>query len=141
MATFAELMKAADNDGVTRSFLANEENFRVLKDLEAKNLIVPVVGNFGGTKALRAVGKYVRDHGATVSAFYLSNVEQYLYQDNLAGAFCANVATMPLDGGSTFIRSSQGGGRGGLMSFLGSMQEETKNCGPLASPAAGPMRQ
>jgi hypothetical protein len=141
MATFAELMKAADNDGVMRSFLANEENFRVLKDLEAKNLIVPVVGNFGGTKALRAVGKYVRDHGATVSAFYLSNVEQYLYQDNLAGAFCANVATMPLDGGSTFIRSSQGGGRGGLMSFLGSMQEETKNCGPLASPAAGPMRQ
>ena len=58
---------------------------------------MPVVGNFGGPKALRAVGKYVREHGATVTAFYLSNVEQYLQQDGIWGAFCANVASMPLD--------------------------------------------
>jgi hypothetical protein len=51
------------------------------------------------------------------------------------GAFCENVASMPLDGSSTFIRSAQGGGRGGLMSFLGSMQEETRSCGPRVSPA------
>ena len=37
----------------------SEENFKVLKDLEERNLLVPVVGNFGGPKALRAVGKYV----------------------------------------------------------------------------------
>ena len=128
MANYAELMQATDSKGVFRSFLANEENFKTLKDLESRNMIVPVVGNFGGTKALRAVGKYIREHGATVSAFYLSNVEQYLYQDNLMGAFCANVATMPLDSSSTFIRTSQGGGRGGLATFLGSMQEETRGC-------------
>ena len=35
--------------------------------------------------------------GATVTAFYLSNVEQYLRQDGLWTAFCANVAALPLD--------------------------------------------
>jgi hypothetical protein len=128
MANFAQLMEASDNSGINRSFLATEAAFRAIKELEAKNLIVPLVGDFGGSKALRAVGQYARDHGATVTAFYLSNVEQYLYQDGKMGAFCANVASMPLDPASTFIRSAQGGGRGGLMSFLGSMQEETQGC-------------
>ena len=39
-----------------------------------------IVGNFAGPKALRAVGSYLRQLGATVSAFYTSNVEMYLFQ-------------------------------------------------------------
>jgi hypothetical protein len=129
MATYASLMMATDSDGVSRSFLASDESFRVLKDLESRNLVVPVVGNFGGPKALRAVGQYVRDHGGTVSAFYLSNVEQYLKQDGLWMTFCANVASMPLDETSTFIRSQSGGGRGmGFRNYLGLMQAETTGC-------------
>jgi hypothetical protein len=131
MANYASLMGATDNDGVFRSFLANETNYRFLRNLEERNLIVPVVGNFAGTKALRAVGKYVRDHGATVTAFYLSNVEQYLTQDGIWNDFCANVAALPLDESSTFIRTAQGGrggGGSGLMTYLGRMQEETKGC-------------
>ena len=96
----------------------------------------PVVGNFGGSKALRAVGQYVRDRGATISAFYLSNVEQYLTQDGIWGQFCANVATMPLDEGSTFIRSGQRGfgrgGGGGLRNELASMLTETRGCAAVA---------
>jgi hypothetical protein len=68
-----------------------------------------VVGNFSGPKALRAVGQYVRDHGATVTAFYLSNVESYLRRDGSWPTFCANVASMPIDEGSFFIRPSGGG--------------------------------
>ena len=131
MTDYASLMAAVDENDVPRSFLASEENFRAIKDLEERNLIVPVVGNFGGPKALRAVGDYVRRHGATVSAFYLSNVEQYLRQDGIWYAFCANVATMPLDEQSTFIRSGQGfggGGGGGLRNSLGSMLAETRGC-------------
>jgi hypothetical protein len=93
---------------------------------------VPVVGNFGGPKALRAVGAHVRSLGAQVSAFYLSNVEQYLRQDGLWEAFCANVASLPLEPPGTFIRSVRGGGRGpGGLSFvssLGDMVAETRGC-------------
>ncbi len=109
MVNYADLMSATDGAGINRSFLAIEENFQVLKDLEERNLLVPIVGNFAGPKALRTVGKYLKDHQATVAAFYLSNVEQYLNQDGIWQQFCANVATLPLDEHSTFIRSTRAG--------------------------------
>jgi hypothetical protein len=120
-ATYHSLMTAPDGAGNYRSYLASEESFRFLKDLQSRNLVVPVVGNFGGPKAIRAVGKYIRDHGGTVAAFYLSNVEQYLTQDGLWGTFCANVATLPLDDSSTFIRSRSG-------MWLGPIASEVKGC-------------
>ena len=67
-----------------------------------------------------------------MSAFYLSNVEQYLYQDRIWGNFCRNVATLPLETSSTFIRSVRGGGVGPgrrLNSELGNMQADIKDCG------------
>ena len=130
--SYADLMLATDAAGMGRSYLANEDNFQFMKTLQTKNLLVPVVGNFAGPKAIRAVGDYVRMKGATVSAFYLSNVEQYLYQDRIWGNFCRNVATLPLESSSTFIRSVRGGGAGpggGLNSELGNMQADIKDCG------------
>jgi hypothetical protein len=140
MAMYGDLMVATDGSNISRSYLASEENFRVLKDLHERNMLVPVVGNFGGPKALRSVGRYLKERGATVTAFSLSNVEQYLHQDGLWNAFCGNVASLPLDERSTFIRSQQGGGggSGGLVNVLGSMQTETRNCGlPVPSQTPG----
>ena len=112
--SYADLMVATDGAGRMRGYLASEESFAFLKALEAKNLIVPVVGNFAGPKAIRAVGAYLKEKGATVSAFYLSNVEQYLRQDGIWQDFCANVATLPLDETSSFIRAYRGGFGGGV---------------------------
>jgi hypothetical protein len=126
--TYAELMLQRDGSGVERSFLSSEERYLVLRDLEQRNLVVPVVGNFEGPKAIRAVGAYLHAAGATVAAFYLSNVEQYLASWD---TFCRNVATLPLDPHSTFIRSAQGGGYrpgGGFVSSLGSMADEVSGC-------------
>jgi hypothetical protein len=119
--TYADLMMSVDFGGRDRGYLASDESFAFLKDLETRNLLVPVVGNFAGPRAIRAVGKYVREHGATVAAFYLSNVEQYLLQDGIWQYFCANVATLPLTPQSTFIRS-----RGGMV--LGNMAGEVSGC-------------
>jgi hypothetical protein len=103
--SYEELMMQTDWNGVNRTYLSTEERFRWLKAFETKNLIVPVMGNFAGPKALRAVGRYTRDHGAVVTAFYVSNVEQYLFQDGLWDTFAKNVATLPVDASSVFIRS------------------------------------
>ena len=76
--TYVDLMLATDINGRTRGYLASEDAFAYVKDLESRNLLVPVVGNFAGPKALRAVGEYLKQRDSTVSVFYLSNVEQYL---------------------------------------------------------------
>ncbi len=104
--TYATLMTETDDRGEQRSYLATEDNFRLLREMERNNAIVPITGDFGGPKALRSVGRYLKRHGATVTAFYTSNVEQYLFQQNNAWErFYANVATLPIDAKSTFIRS------------------------------------
>ena len=103
--TYSDLQVAGDGHGVNYSYLASEENFQALRDFERRNLIVPVIGDFAGEKALRAVGKYVATHGGTVNYFYTSNVEQYLFQNDAYRRYYANVATLPLAAQSTFIRS------------------------------------
>ena len=113
--SYAEIVAATDAASVPRGFLATEENFALVKELQRRNLIVPVVGDFAGPKAIRAVGKYLRARSAIVSAFYVSNVEQYLRRDGRLEAFCGSASTLPIDDRSSFIRSERGGfaSRGG----------------------------
>jgi hypothetical protein len=104
--TYSTLMSETDDHGQQRSYLATEENFRILAEMERNNAIVPITGDFGGPKALRAVGKYLKSRGATVNALYTSNVEQYLFQQDEAWRrYYTNVAALPIDGRSVFIRS------------------------------------
>jgi hypothetical protein len=130
--TYMDLMTVNDGQGRNRSFMGSEESYNVVREMERKNLIVPLVGDFGGSKALRAVGDYLKDHDTMVKAFYLSNVEQYLFQDNKWRRFYANVATLPLDSSSQFIRSVNGGNsrapfRGGFgMRFLSLLSPMTE---------------
>jgi hypothetical protein len=93
-----------DASGLPQSFLSTEENFRVVKDLEDRNLLVPVSGDFAGPKAIRAIGAWLKENGGLVSAFYVSNVEQYLFMDGKSTAFYENVGTLPIDAKSVFIR-------------------------------------
>ena len=112
--TFVDLTGwSSDSAGQPQSFLTTEENYAYVKGLQEKNLIVPVSGDFGGPQAIRAIGAYVKRQGGTVSAFYVSNVEQYLFQDNKQKAFYDNVATLPLNDASVFIRPYSLRGRGG----------------------------
>jgi hypothetical protein len=129
--SYAELMTQTDNRGRPLSYLQTEEQFLFLKDLESRNLVVPVIGDFAGRKAIRAIAAYLKAHDARVGAFYLSNVEQYLNQDGKWDVFCRNFSGLPLDSSSTFIRSSSGRGVGysvGFVNSLGSMTAEAREC-------------
>ena len=129
--TYADLMAATDQSGFEHSFLATEEAFAYMKAFEAENRLIPLMGDFAGPKALRAVGRYLSDTGGTVSAFYLSNVEEYLKQDGKMKSFCANASALPLDEASTFIRSARTGTPDfgfELVSELGSMATDLASC-------------
>jgi len=102
---YAELMTQTDLSGLNHSYVSSEDSFRTRRDFHRNNRLVPVVGDFGGEKAIRAVGSYLREHGATVNYFYTSNVEQYLFQSDAWEKYYTNVSTLPLNEHSTFIRA------------------------------------
>lgn len=123
MPTYSTLLRQDDGAGSNRSFLGSEKAYRAVRSMQQRNLIVPVTGDFAGSHALQSVGAWLRQYNTRVGTFYLSNVEQYLFQDNNTWPkFYTNVATLPLDSTSTFIRSVTnrwGRGSGGpLMSQL-----------------------
>ena len=108
--TYRAMLTETDSAGVNWSYLGSEKAFRALKDMQERNLIVPLTGDFAGPKALRAVGQWARAHRTRVTTFYVSNVEQYLFeQGDEAQRFFENVATLPVDSTSMFVRSFQGG--------------------------------
>jgi len=113
---FVKLTSAVDDAGVPRSFLGTDEQYQFIKSLESRNLIVPIQADFGGPKAVRAAGDFLRARGVTVSAFYISNVEQYLFNPSMPRArggqeinggwraFYANLAALPANDSTVILR-------------------------------------
>ena len=103
---FRDLLLEKDLEGRQRNYLANEESYQFLKKMQERNLIVPVTGDLAGTKALREIGRYLQETGDKVSAFYVSNVEFYLFrQENSFQRFIENIKFLPIDKRSVIIRS------------------------------------
>lgn len=110
MPSFSQIARTTDSAGANLGFLGTERGYGIVREMERRNLIVPLVGNFAGPKALRAVGSWLRERSAFVHVFYTSNVEQYLFQQGDEWSrFYANVGAMPVDPAARFIRSSTGG--------------------------------
>jgi hypothetical protein len=111
--TYVRLMNTSDATGRNSSYLAAEESYLYVREMQRKNLIVPLVGDFAGPSVIRNIGRYLTEHKATVGAFYISNVETYL-SDPQKQAFYQNVTTLPVDSSSMFIRHILGNPARGL---------------------------
>jgi hypothetical protein len=99
-----EALSARDPNGQPASFLASEELYTRVRRLVVENRVIPVVGDFGGKHALRAVAEDMRARGVTLGVFYTSNVEQYLFEQKTYGAFVESVRAMPRDDDSLMVR-------------------------------------
>jgi len=103
--TLRDLILEKDLRGRPGNFLASEDDFTFIRDLHRKNRIIPIVGDFAGSKAFAVLGDYLKENGYSVSAFYVSNVEQFLFGDRVFGAFAENVRKLPINERSVIIRS------------------------------------
>jgi hypothetical protein len=101
--TLRDLLRETDESGHQANYLASEEAFQFLKGLEARDAIVPVVGNLAGRKAMPAIAAAIAARRDKVSAFYVSNVEFYL--GGSFAEFAANVARLPHTPNAVIIRS------------------------------------
>jgi hypothetical protein len=120
--SYAEMLSQTAPDGRNQSFLGSESNFATLKSYESRNLIVPIVGDFAGDKALRAVGDYLRRRGMTVGTFYASNVEDYLFRSDAWTRFFRNLQSLPLDSNAVMIRTYFTHGSEGMREVLDPMR-------------------
>ncbi len=110
--TFRDLLLEKDATGQPGSFLYREEDFRWVKALEARNLVVPVVGDLAGPHAVRAIADWLKRQGVGVSGYYTSNVENYVWRDGKYAAFVANVRALPWSADGVIVRSYFHDGRG-----------------------------
>lgn len=110
--TYRQLLLERDRSGHQANYLATEDGFQFVKAMEARDHIVPVVGNAAGEHALAAIGQLVAERGEKVSVLYISNVEQYLIRDGGFPQFAENVKLLPRDHRSVMIRSYFGYGYG-----------------------------
>jgi hypothetical protein len=109
--TYRQLLLERDLTGKQGSYLASEADYRFLRSLQERHLVIPVVGDLAGEHAVAAIGRLIAERGEKVSAFYTSNVEQYLMRDGVSfDRFAANVRRLPRDPRSVIIRSYFGGG-------------------------------
>jgi hypothetical protein len=106
------------------SYLATEQDFSVVKALQANNLVVPIVGDFAGPKALREVSEYLRVHETSVGVFYGSNVPDMLGRNNQRplGEFCQNLAVLPVNQKTMYLGGSIGRIVPGLHTFSDALQ-------------------
>jgi hypothetical protein len=104
-----DLLVQRDLNGKQGNFLASRADYDFVRDMQRRNLIIPIVGDFSGKKALAGVAAYLKKRGYTVSVFYLSNVEIVLLDWGSAeqfSDFVRNVKGMPSDSRSLLIRST-----------------------------------
>jgi hypothetical protein len=103
--TLRDLLLATDHAGRSWNYLASERDFQFVRSLQTQDLVIPVVGDLGGQHALAAVADLMIARGDRLSAFYVSNVETYLYGDK-STQFVKNVNRLPRDAHSVIIRST-----------------------------------
>jgi len=104
-----QLLAMRDLEGEQGSFLASTKDYDFVRGMQRRNLIIPVVGDFSGKKALAAVGDYLRKRKMTVSVFYVSNVEIVLLDwgsFEQFSDFVKNVKKLPTNERSLLLRST-----------------------------------
>jgi hypothetical protein len=104
--TYRDLLLETDRDGIRRSFLARESDYGFVRSLQARGLVLPVVGDLGGDTALRAITRFLDEQDLAVSAFYTSNVEFYLFRQGGFGSFVENLARLPRTDAGLIVRSA-----------------------------------
>ena len=120
--TYRDLLLETDGEDHQRNYLASEGSFQFVKDLQAHDRIVPVVGALAGPSAMAALGRALIARHEQLTAFYVSNVEFYLEREGTYQRFATNLSRIPRAPNAVVIRSIFGRG-GGSVSEIQSITE------------------
>jgi hypothetical protein len=139
--TYRDLLQDTDESGRQGNYLASEDAFQFVKGLEARDLVIPVVGDLSGPSAVTAIAGALAARHERLSAFYVSNVEFYLFGNGSFPRFTANLGRLPHTGNSVVIRSIFGRYAGASRPGDASVSRVDAVDGLLREYAAGRIRQ
>ena len=103
--TYRDLLRETDAAGRQGNFLASEDAFEFVKGLEDRDLVIPVIGDLSGPSAVASIARDIEARHERLSAFYVSNVEFYLFSGGSFPRFVANLGRLPHSPNSVLIRS------------------------------------
>ena len=103
---YRDMLVDTDPAGKQSNFLGSEEAFQFVKGLEARDLVIPVVGDLAGPSALAGIGRLLASRNERLTAFYASNVEFYLSREGTLPKFLANLRQIPHAPNAVIIRSN-----------------------------------
>ena len=86
------------------TFLDSRESFQFVQQLHRQHRIVPLVGDVSAPQPLGAVAEELRRRKLDLSAFYISNVEQYLIGQPSFRGWLDNLRQLPHDQRSILLR-------------------------------------
>ena len=104
--TIGQLIRSKDRLGRPAHFLARQEWYRVVRDAQVGDRVIPLVGDFAGPTALATLGDWLRRRSLAVSTFYASDVEFFLIRSGRFPTYATNLEKLPWAEGAVLIRTS-----------------------------------
>ena len=107
--TIRQLYLEKDLRGEQSNYLGREDDYQFLRDLERRGRVIPLVGDFGGSRALKGIAAFLASRHLAVSLFYTSNVEFYLFRQGTFRRYVENMRALPWADSALVVRSYFGG--------------------------------
>jgi hypothetical protein len=104
--TFSRLIRSLDHQNRPAHFLARDDWYQTVRNLQIGDRLIPLTGDFAGPQALPSLGDWLRDRGLKVAVCYVSDVEFFLLRSGRFAAYAANLARLPWDQDALMIRTS-----------------------------------
>ena len=135
--TYRQLLTDTDRIRTAGKLSGLRRGLSIRQRPAARDLIIPVVGDVSGPSAMAAIGSLLTRRGIRLSAFYVSNVEFYLFGDGSFARYVANLRHLPHAANGVVIRSVFGGFAGGFRSGDASISQVQSFDDLLAGVASG----
>lgn len=108
--TLRDLLLECDRDGNRWHYLNTDADYQFLRLMQMENWVIPIVGDVSGPRALNRIADYLEAADLQVTAFYISNVEYYLFRQDDFSRYVQNLARLPAHPSAVMIRSHFGYG-------------------------------
>jgi hypothetical protein len=104
--TMGRLIAERTRSGRPGHWLADDSLFEVVRGLHLDDAILPVVADWAGDRAMKAVADHAKGTKMQVGVVYVSDVEFFLFRGGLFDRYVANLARLPIHPRAVIVRTS-----------------------------------